>query len=73
MRKLVKLDYIIPKAFRPIDLFNTLRNALEFILAKRIKYLAETNRLLLSNPLGAQYASSTKHTLQYMSERTYLA
>lgn len=73
MRKPGKPDYAVPKAYRPIALLNTLGKALEFILAKRITYLAKTHQLLSSNHLGARRASSTEHALHYMTERIYSA
>lgn len=71
MRKPGTPDYTIPKAYRSIALLNTLGKALEFILAKRITYLAEIYQLLFPNLLGAQRANSTKHALHYMTERIY--
>jgi len=40
-------NYSIPKAYRPIMLFNTISRVLEAILATRISYMAETYHLLL--------------------------
>lgn len=48
-----KPDYVIPKAYCPIALLNTLGKALEFVLEKRITNLAKTHQLLPSNHLGA--------------------
>lgn len=39
-------DHSTPKSYRPIALLNTIGKAMEFILAKRIAYLAETHGLL---------------------------
>ena len=71
LRKLGKPDYTTAKAYRPIALLNTLRKALEFILAKRITYLAETYELLPHNHFGARRARSTEHALHYIVERIY--
>lgn len=68
-----KSNYTILKAYRPIALLNTLGKAFEFILAKRITYIAETYGLLPSNYLSARRASSTEHALHYMTERIYSA
>lgn len=73
MQKLSQPDYTIPQVHFAIALLNTLGKTLEFILAKRITYLAETYILLSSNHLGTQSASSTEHALHYMSERIYSA
>lgn len=42
LRKPGRSDYTVAKAYRPIALFNNLGKSLEFILARRITYLAET-------------------------------
>ena len=59
------------QVYRLIALLNTLGKALEFILAKRITYLAETYGLLPHNHFGARRARSTKYTLHYIVERIY--
>ena len=46
LRKPSKPDYTDPKAYRPIALLNTLGKALEAIIVKRVRYLAETYTLL---------------------------
>ncbi len=66
-----KLDYTTAKAYHPIALLNTLGKALEFILAKRITYLAETYRLLPHNHFGSRRDRSTKHALYYIVKRIY--
>lgn len=71
LRKSGKRDYTTAKVYRPIALLNTLGKALEFILAKRITYLAETYGLLPHNQFGARRARSTKHALHYIVERIY--
>ena len=69
LRKPGKPDYTIAKAYRPIALLNTIRKALEFIIAKRITYLAETHGLLPRNHFGAHRSSSTEHGLHYLVEK----
>lgn len=71
LRKPGKPDYTITKAYRPIALLNTIGKALEFIIAKRISYLAETYGLLPPNHFGARRSSSTEHALHYLVERVY--
>jgi hypothetical protein len=48
LRKPGKPDYLDLKAYRPIVLLNTLGKALEAIMAKRLRYIAETHALLPS-------------------------
>ena len=71
LQKPGKPDYTTAKAYRPIALLNTLGKALEFILAKRITYLAERYGLLPYNHFGARRARSTKHALHYIVKRIY--
>lgn len=54
LRKPEKPDYTTAKAYRPIAFLNTIGKALEFIIAKRITYLAETHDLLPQNHFGAR-------------------
>ena len=46
LRKPDKPDYTDPKAYRPISLLNTLGKALETVMAKRVRFLAESYALL---------------------------
>ncbi len=71
LRKPGKPDYTTAKPYRPIALLNTLGKALEFILAKRITYLAETYGLLPHNHFGARRTRSTEHALHYIVECIY--
>ena len=66
IRKPRKPDYTIAKVYCPIALLNTLEKALEFILAKKVTYLAKTHGLLPHNHFGARRARSTKHALHYI-------
>ena len=49
-----KLDYTIPKAYRPISLLSTLGKILELVIARRLSYWAETSGLLPTNQFGAR-------------------
>ena len=51
--------------------YNTLKKALEFILTKRITYLAEIYGLWPHNYFGARRARFTKHAIHYIVERIY--
>ena len=46
LRKPDKPDYTDPKAYRPISLLNTLGKALEIVMAKMMRFLAESYALL---------------------------
>jgi hypothetical protein len=54
IRKLSKPDYTDPKVYKPIALLNTLGKALEAIVAKRMRFLAESHALLPSTQIGAR-------------------
>lgn len=73
LRKPGKSNYSVPASYRPIALLDTLSKLLEFILARRISYLAETYRLLPRTHMGARRATSTEHVLHYMVERVHSA
>ncbi len=60
-------DNIISKTYRFFFFFNTLEKALEFILAKKITYLAETHKILSANHPGSQKASSIGYALHHES------
>lgn len=46
LRKPGKPDYLVPRAYRPISLLNTLGKLLEIVIARRLLYLAEKYGLL---------------------------
>ncbi len=66
-------DHSIPKGYRPIALLNTIGKAMEFILARRIAYLAETHNLLPSTHMGGRRLRSCEHGIHYLLERIYQA
>lgn len=66
-------DHSIPKGYRPIALLNTIGKAMEFILAKRIAYLAETHGLLPTTHMGGRRLRSCEHGIHYILERIYQA
>ncbi len=66
-------DHSIPKEYRPIALLNTLGKAIEFILARRIAYLAETHNLLPDTHMGGRRLRSYEHRIHYLLERIYQA
>ncbi len=66
-------DHSIPKGYRPIALLNTLGKAMEFILARRIAYLAETHNLLPDTHMGGRRLRSCEHGIHYLLERIYQA
>jgi hypothetical protein len=54
IRKPGKSDYIDPKAYQPIAPLNTLGKALQAVIAKRVRFLAESYTLLLSTQMRAR-------------------
>jgi len=71
LRKPGKSTYCVAGSHRPIALLNTIAKMQEFILARRISYLAETHNLLPRTHMGARRAASTEHALHYVLERIY--
>ncbi len=66
-------DHSVPKGYRPIALLNTIGKAMEFILARRIAYLAETHNLLPITHMGGRRLRSCEHGIHYLLERIYQA
>jgi hypothetical protein len=73
LRKPGKSNYSTTSSYRPIALLNTISKTFEFLLAKRISYLAETHKLLPRTHMGARRSVSTEHALHYLVERIYAA
>jgi len=69
LRKLNKPDYTDPKVYRPIALLNTLGKALEVIVTKRMRFLAETHALLPATQMGARKQRSVDTALQLLLEK----
>lgn len=66
-----KLDYTIPKGYRPIALLNTLGKAFESIMAEKLTYLAETHGLLPDTQMGARRGKSTESALELLTEQVH--
>ncbi len=73
LRKEAKPDYQDPKAYRPVALLNTLSKVMEFVLARRIAYQAETYNLLPRTHCGGRKASSTEHAIHLIMEKVHAA
>ena len=73
LRKPQKEFYSLASSCRPIALLNTISKLMEYILAKRISFLAEEHNLLPRTHLGARKGVSTEHALHYMVERIHAA
>jgi len=66
-----KLDYTIPKAWRPISLLQTFSKGLEKIIAQRVsEYLERTGQLALTQ-FGARPRRSTEQALTILVEKVY--
>lgn len=66
-------DYSEPKAYRPIALLETIKKALESVLAKRIAYLAEIYNLLPKTHMGGRRCTSTEHAVHLLIEKILAA
>jgi hypothetical protein len=62
LKKLHKLDYSLPKAYRVISLLNYLGKVSKRILAQRLAYLAETSGLLYNSQIKGRLKKSTINT-----------
>jgi exonuclease III len=71
LRKPNKPDYSDPKAYRPIALLNTLGKALEAVVARRVRFLAEKHTLLPGTQMGARQGRSVETALQLLLEKIY--
>jgi hypothetical protein len=71
IRKPDKPDYTDSTVYRLIALFNTLEKAFEAIVAKRIRFLAETHALLPSTQMGARKQRSVDTALHLLFEKIY--
>ena len=66
-------DYFIPKGYRSIALLNIIGKTMEFILAKRIAYLAEIYHLLPVTHMRDRRLRLCEHGIYYLLERIYQA
>jgi ribonuclease HI len=71
LRKPGKADYTDPKSYRPIALLSTIGKALEAILANRISYLVEKNRLLPPKHIGGRKGRSCEHAIHLLLEQIH--
>ena len=69
LRKPDKPDYTDPKAYRPISLLNTLGKALETVVAKRVRFLAESHALLPPTQIGTRKQRSVDTALYLLLEK----
>jgi hypothetical protein len=73
LRKPGKSNYSTASSHRPIAFLNTISKTFEFLLAKRISYLAGTHKLLPRTDMGARMFVSMEHALHYLVERIHAA
>ena len=67
-----KKNYSIPGAYRPIALLNTLGKLLESTIARRLRDLAEENKLLPNTQHGARPERSISSALYILVEKLKL-
>ena len=73
LRKPDKDIYSMTISYRPIALLNIISKLMEFILTKRISFLAKEHDLLSRTHFGARKVVSTEHALHYMMKRIHSA
>ena len=71
LRKSNKSNYFTITSYCSIALLNTLSKIFEFMLVKRISYLAKTHKLLLRTHIKARKFVSTKYALHYLVKKIY--
>ena len=71
LRKPTKADYRDPKAWCPIALLNTLGKALEAVMARRIRYIAEKYCLLPVAQHGCRQQHNTLTALELLTEQVH--
>ncbi|KAK1466164.1 zinc knuckle, partial [Colletotrichum tamarilloi] len=52
LKKLGKDNYIVPKVYRLIALFNIVNKIIDTIIARRLSYFTEIYKLLLESYIG---------------------
>lgn len=62
-----KPDYSIPKAYRPVSLLNCLGKTVEKIMATRMAFLAEKNKLLHKWQIGGRANRSAVDAVLYLT------
>ncbi len=72
LRKLDKSNYFTITSYCSIVFLNTLSKIFEFILIKRVNYLAKTHKLLSRTHMRARRSISTKHALHYLVKRIHI-
>jgi hypothetical protein len=71
LRKLKKEDYLDPKVYRLIALFNTLEKVLKAVITERIRFAAETYTLLSNTQIKGRRIRFTKTALQLIINKIY--
>ena len=71
LRKLNKSNYFTITSYRFIAFLNILSKILEFMLAKKISYLAKTHKLLSRTHIRARKFVLTKYALHYLVKRIH--
>ena len=71
IRKPTKADYTEPKVWHSIALLNTLGKALETIVAQRICYIAERDKLLPTAQHGCRWQRNTTTALELFTEQVH--
>jgi Reverse transcriptase (RNA-dependent DNA polymerase)/Endonuclease-reverse transcriptase len=72
IRKPSKPDYSLPKAWRPIALLSTLGKIIEAIIARKLRNVAEENKLFPKEQMGFRSQRSTEHALDLLTSQIQL-
>jgi hypothetical protein len=72
LKKIDKKDYTISKMYRSIALLNIIEKILEFIMSKKISWIAKTHRLLLDTFMRCRKNRSIETTLKLLIEQIHI-
>jgi hypothetical protein len=73
LRKLGKDNYLVPKAYRPIALLNTIGKVIDAVVARQLSYLAKTHYVLPATYIGGRKMRSTDYALYTVTRKIYEA
>jgi hypothetical protein len=72
LKKIDKKDYTISKTYRSIALLNIIEKILEFIMSKKISWIAKTHRLLFDTFMKCRKNRSIETTLKLLIEQIHI-
>jgi hypothetical protein len=72
LKKIDKRNYTISKTYRSIALLNIIEKVLEFIMSKKISWIAKTHRLLFDTFMKCRKNRSIETTLKFFIEQIHI-